>query len=462
MLAAHVYSRAGDYRGAESLLVNLLKRKPSNMHVFQQWLTLKWLVNPNFNFVPALTDEISGTVSRERLTALVNWGHWHLGYQSWTAILTQVTDWHNESSPLAEECQVRFMRHFGSNQGHLLLLAFQMVKNPGKDIAIETSEGVNYPLIKAIADKFGYDLQIIDTDSWPVSPVNPACEDSLTVCYSNNERSWQIGPASGLQVHRFCASPPLRSLDLDPPMPKILKDPPLRELVQSEWFAVIHLREQSRPWLASQNRDVSSQIVPIIASVVEDAGGLLVRMGPKGVPPVQHPSVIDLAQFPHNADLDMWLWRHARVWIGNLSGASNTSALFRPPRMLLGVWPWEPLGDSLDRWIPRLMWSKDQRRVLNPTETGASEYSRLMNVQLLGKLGYELVDPPESVVVEDIREMLVTQFDNSRSGLRSELEMQFSQVAFGSLGSPDFPRIGRNSLAWVQKVLAASDLQRDG
>lgn len=142
------------------------------------------------------------------------------------------------------------------------------------------------------------------------------------------------------------------------------------------WFVCLHIRE-SGFWKESHdpaNKTRDANILDYIQAIrlVAESGGWIIRVGDASMTPLPAmPGVVDYALSAERSDwMDVFLCAACRFLIGTNSALYHVSMSFGMPSVLTN---WVPLNSnpmqSRDLFIPKLLYSKKERRYLTFEET---------------------------------------------------------------------------------------------
>ena len=184
-------------------------------------------------------------------------------------------------------------------------------------------------------------------------------------------------------------------------------------LPKGQWFVCLHVREAGfhQAWHnlhpSTRNADVLSYTKAV--NTVIQAGGYVVRMGDntmQKMPPMQ--GLIDYAHCDEKDEwLDVFLCAKARFFIGTNSGLGLVPPIFGVPCAMTN---WSPIGlpqwYTKDRFIPKMIYSRRKRRLLNfeemlGTRTGWEQFASYFQSERL-----DVIDNTPEEIDELVLEML--------------------------------------------------------
>ncbi len=104
--------------------------------------------------------------------------------------------------------------------------------------------------------------------------------------------------------------------------------------------------------------------------------------------------VIDYATQHRTDFLDMFLLAHCRFYLGDTSGIYTVPMIFRRPIAFVNFIPMEYVASwgPRDLFIPKKIWSRQERRLLTFSEMLSSKAGPLMRTTLYERAGLEVVD----------------------------------------------------------------------
>ena len=172
----------------------------------------------------------------------------------------------------------------------------------------------------------------------------------------------------------------------------------------NRWIVTLHIREPKNGnsrynW---QSRDSSILDYRQFCEVIRDLGGQVIRMGDDRFPelPKNFPA-LDYANSAVRSELlDMWLWSQALWSTVNPNGAMIPPMTFGTPRLITNQWFWDITGDEKDMFIPKLLFSGEQNRLLRINEVFNHPLSRAMDKNLFRNINIEILDN-SSVILRD-------------------------------------------------------------
>jgi putative glycosyltransferase (TIGR04372 family) len=214
------------------------------------------------------------------------------------------------------------------------------------------------------------------------------------------------------------------------------------------WFASLHVRE-GEPYDTIRNADISTY--DLAMKTVIERGGWIIRMGSATYPPLPaQPYVLDYAHSSAKSErMDVFLLSQARFMIGTESGPTAVAGTFGVPAVATN---WLLPHRNWFRnhvYLPKLYYSKHERRFLTLDEAFASPVAFLPNHADLGSLGIEVVDNTPEEIDEAVVE-LIDVLDSHTVYTAEDDELQMRYRACGRGLAHPIPaggaRVGRSFL----------------
>lgn len=183
-------------------------------------------------------------------------------------------------------------------------------------------------------------------------------------------------------------------------------------LPKNSWFVCVHVREAGfSPIDEELHRHRNSDIAHTVLAMQEIVrrGGWVVRIGDptmSQLSPLEQ--VIDYAHHQLKSDrLDVVLCASARFTLGNTSGIALVSSIFGIPCALANVIPMSTLWFySRDISIPKLLWCRNQRRLLQIDEILKSAIANFQYASFYDHRGLEPVENTAQDILLLVKEML--------------------------------------------------------
>lgn len=202
------------------------------------------------------------------------------------------------------------------------------------------------------------------------------------------------------------------------------------------WFVCLHVRESgflnegNNSYHAYRNADINTYLLAV--KTIVESGGWVIRMGDptmKSLPSIEH--VIDYAHSEVRSDwMDIFCCAECRFFLGTTSGLVNVSFDFGVPCAMANF---TPMGDipvsRKDIFIPKLYWSKIEKRYLTFEEALAPHFRYCYDGKFFESLGICLVDNTQ----EDINDMILEMLDRLNGNLEYTDEDEFLQEKFRNL-----------------------------
>ena len=219
------------------------------------------------------------------------------------------------------------------------------------------------------------------------------------------------------------------------------------------WFVSLHVRSpgfhrETGSDQAHRNADVGSYL-PAIRRTIE-RGGFVIRLGDRTMDQLPAlPGLIDYAHSPFKSpSMDVFLCAACRFFVGVASGLAHVPSTFGVPCALTN-WVSNPFPvyGLRDRFIPKLIWSGREKRLLDFEESLEPGVRRLGYCgSRLAESGLRAVDNTPEEILELVEEMLdVLDGTVAYSVDDGRLQDAFRGIA-GGRGMVGFSRIGRGFL----------------
>ncbi|VTR93882.1 RND multidrug efflux transporter Acriflavin resistance protein OS=Crocosphaera watsonii WH 0401 GN=CWATWH0401_2611 PE=4 SV=1 [Gemmata massiliana] len=195
---------------------------------------------------------------------------------------------------------------------------------------------------------------------------------------------------------------------------------------------------------------------------ITDRGGWVIRVGDASMEPISpRPQVIDYAVGPHKSDwMDVFLLGSCRFYLGGTSGLSHVPPTFGVPVALVNWISFVlPFYSARDRFIPKLIWSERENRLLTfPEQCGSAVRTASYARPYLDQLGLRVV----ANTPDEIQDLVGEMFDvlEGRGGHSTEdehLQSAFDAVAAAE-GFGRTMQIGGAFLRTHQALLPGAEL----
>jgi len=174
----------------------------------------------------------------------------------------------------------------------------------------------------------------------------------------------------------------------------------------NSWFVVLHVRSsgfygEGFGFIQKHRNAPLRSYIPAIKRIHEE-GGWVIRIGDSSMPKLKGmPMTIDLAHNPARSRvLDVYLWSHAKFFIGTTSGPTNAVIAFNTPTLLVNC-----VSNYAQSWnnnvifILKPFWSKKEKRFLKMRESFTPQMrAKMFNINSMMKAGFY----PKSNLAEDI------------------------------------------------------------
>ena len=362
-------------------------------------------------FIEFITHSIdASTYSGEKIENIRNYSMWNLDFNSNYSVLSKLKEMlQNMDRNDKNDYFDRYLPEFTSNMGHLGFLYFYIshynnIESPRK-IHIWPDVAPNKYFLKKVLGIANFEV-VLEPGVPPRYAKNLLEVDNLM--YSRiSKGNWRFESNAAVYSKQFFPEfirlnreliqlsnsefeigfEKLQSIGLDP----------------NRWVVALHIRESKKGYTSGlgQARDADVLSYLKFCEVIRDLGGQVVRMGDERFPPL--PKKFPAIDYAHSTirseEIDVWLWGKSKWWTGNPSGALWPPMAFNVPRMITNQWFWDPNGSEQDIYIPKLLYSAKENRVLNISETIQHPLSRCMSPSLLEQEGMTLIDnSPEDLL----------------------------------------------------------------
>lgn len=377
----------------------------------------------------------------------ISWAIWHAGHYDFENIVRKVIDLLNENEELGfykATKDVRFLRDFCTNMGHLALLFLYVKKyrNSNRTLIVPNSRTANEYFFNLIKENSPLKLiksQDIDFARLRISEID-------TFQYSLNDFGEFVPESEGVSFPsadfpEYYTSPPyflrLRETEIERGRQMLLE----HLGYMPDWFATIHVREPKNGNIKfSQARDANITTYTRLAKSVTELGGLLIRMGDTRFPKL--PSNFQAFDYAHSSlrseFMDVWLWSNCKFWIGNINGAAFPPICFGKPRLLTNQWPWYLHGPSHDFVLrKRLAHIADDIELCESKRVLESRLSRMQDRGWLKRMGFEVRENTEDELDEGFRLFWDFNFGNGslNSARKKTEELLYLESVLGTPSS---------------------------
>lgn len=205
------------------------------------------------------------------------------------------------------------------------------------------------------------------------------------------------------------------------------------------WFVCIHSRESGYSGandFDQEFRNSKIETFDLAIKEVVERGGWCIRMGDSTMSPIAHrKQLIDYANHPAKSDfMDIFLAAHAKLFIGNTSGAYLMAHMFGVPIAGVNMTPLStaPICGLKDMAIPKLYADREG----NLIKFSQLKRDLLLNARVgseFKKMGVSIIDNSP----EDIRDIVSEQLDRIKGDWVFTEEDKILQNRFKSLLTPD-------------------------
>ncbi|MGZ0080397.1 TIGR04372 family glycosyltransferase [Methylomonas sp. YC3] len=183
---------------------------------------------------------------------------------------------------------------------------------------------------------------------------------------------------------------------------------------QNTWFAVLHVRSsgfygEGFGFIQSHRNSPLNSYIPAIQRIHKE-GGWVIRIGDPSMPKLESmPMTIDLAHSPYRSrEFDVYLWSHARFFLGTTSGPTNAVISFNTPTLLVNC-----VSNYAQSWNNRVLfvlkpfWSKHEGRLLKMREAFTPEMrSKMFNIDSMNAGGFYPVSNSAEDILDATEEVL--------------------------------------------------------
>ena len=356
------------------------------------------------NFESELAElRLEGSESQnEKLKAIIGWSFWTVNHSDFNKVNGLVKEFLESIPNKGTEMIKRYLPQHTSHLGHLAMLFlyinYYRKRDPKRILVLPQGKCANKyfldliirqsPLKIEFADIAEFARQsptMIDTLHYSLDENGEYRTESDCAFYSNQDHpEFLVEDEFKLEL-----STEERNVGYE-----LLEKHLGREI---SWFITIHVREPKNKDLKfSQVRDSNIANYAEMAKVVNELGGLVVRMGDQSFPKLPKSfAAFDYAHSSLKSDfMDVWLWSQSRKWIGNVNGAAFPPIAFGTPRILIDQWYWNLTGPSQDIVVQKKVMRSDNP-ISKIEANGNWKFSRAMSRVAMKRSGYTVreVDP---------------------------------------------------------------------
>ena len=229
------------------------------------------------------------------------------------------------------------------------------------------------------------------------------------------------------------------------------------------WFVCVHSREgeyspHDEHLHSFRNSDIETYFLAMKA--IADQGGWCIRMGDptmKKMLPMKN--AVDYAHHPLKESwLDLFLAARCRFFLGCTSGLFLVASVFGVPVAIVNQAPVSavlPFGKK-DLGIPKLLWSRNDRRMLTFPEIFSSVLGNMRYAEEYHKAQIDVIDSTP----EDIRDLAVEQLERTENRVVYTGTDEKLQSSFKALMRPGHytygsdSRIGRDFIRKYEHLLS--------
>lgn len=181
-------------------------------------------------------------------------------------------------------------------------------------------------------------------------------------------------------------------------------------LDRAEWHVCLHVRDDAFHNDKSQShRNASFEAYLNVVRLVRDRGGLVVRMGAASSPPA--PDVEGLVDYAHSQwkseEMDLYLMRTARCFVGTVSGMSNLAvSLDLPSAFVNSISHDAQMWHAKARFIPKNVHTRDGR-ILSQHDLSSDEWRwHLFGADTMNRAGLRSEDNSPDEIYQIVAELL--------------------------------------------------------
>ena len=367
----------------------------------------------------------------ENIENIRSYSMWNLNFKTNNVILSKIKEkLEDQDRNDKKEYIERYLPEFTSNMGHIGFLYFYIsfynkIENPRK-IHIWQDIAPNKYFLKKILDTANFD--VIQEPGIPPRYTHNLLEVDNLLYSRISKGNWRFEVNSAAYSKQFFPEfitgnrklVTLADIELEKSYEKLKSI----GLDSNRWIVALHIREPKSGYISelSQARDSDILSYRKFCEVIRDLGGQVVRMGDERFPqlPRNFPAIDYAYSNVRSAEIDVWLWAKSKWWTGNPSGALWPPIAFDVPRMITNQWFWDPTGPEQDLYVPKLLYSSKEKRILNVSETIEHPLSRCMNANLLRQEELILIDnSPEDLLKAAVD--IYTRISNLRFQPKNDL-----------------------------------------
>lgn len=368
----------------------------------------------------------------KKLKAIIGWSFWTVNHSDFNRVNGLVKDYLKSLPSTGAEMNRRYLPQHTSHMGHLAMLFlyinYYRKRDPKRILVLPQRKSANNYFLDLIIKQSPLKIEFADIEEF--TKQSPTMIDTLAYSLDiNGEYRTESDCAFySKQDHPEFLVEDEFKLKLSTEERNVGYELLEKYLGQKvSWFITIHVREPKNKDLKfSQARDSNIANYVKIVKVVNELGGLVIRMGDQSFPKLPKSfAAFDYAHSSLKSDfMDVWLWSQSRKWIGNVNGAAFPPITFGTPRILLDQWYWNLTGPSQDIVVQKRV-MRNHKPICRIDANENWKFSRAMSRIAMKRSGYTIreVDPDfiaKIVKLELQRSPDVYDFSSSQMRLAHE------------------------------------------
>jgi putative glycosyltransferase (TIGR04372 family) len=327
---------------------------------------------------------------------------------------------------------MRYLPEHTTNMGHLsalfLYANFYRKYDPLRKIVIWPDISPNKYYLNEIVKIIPFQV-ILRKGAPDISNLRQNQIDTLSLSRLS-PGNWRIEPNAQIPVKQEFPEFEITD-DFKLTCSEILSDSAIEKLSSigfdsKKWFVIFHIKEHKQGYpFGGETRDADIETYKQAASLINELGGQVIRMGSKNFPPISRGfQAIDYAHASVNSsEIDYWLWGNCLFWVGNGNGTIWAPLSFGKPRLITNQWPLSPWGPKTDMFLPKLIFDDATKRVLTPQEMVDMRLSRSMKRKLFKQSSLSLIDNSPKLIESATLEMY--EFTQSNFLIKSNSASNF-------------------------------------
>jgi putative glycosyltransferase (TIGR04372 family) len=349
-------------------------------------------------------------IQHKKLEAISGWSFWTVNHSDFNTINGFIKVYLESLPKTGTEMIKRYLPHHTSHLGHLAMLFlyinYYRKRDPKRILVLPQGRCANKYLLDLIISQSPMKIEFAEIAEF--ARQSPRMIDTLHYSLDVNGEYRTESDCSfySNQVHPEFLVEDEFKLKLNTEERKLGRDLLEKYLGRGvSWFITIHVREPKNKDLKfSQARDSNIANYAEIAKVVNELGGLVVRMGDQSFPKLPKSfAAFDYAHSSLKSDfMDVWLWSESRKWIGNVNGAAFPPIAFRTPRILLDQWYWNLTGPSQDVVVQKKVIRSDNSISKNEAIENW-RFSRAMSRVAMKRSGYTIREVEPDAICKVVR-----------------------------------------------------------